>query len=120
VEAAIRLAESSAVVTYELEHVSIEALRAAEELRPVRPGLYALAMTQDRLAERQFLASLGVPTARWAEVRTLDDLRTAAGELGYPLRLKAAIGGYDGRSQERIGAAEEVDRAWSALAERAG
>jgi 5-(carboxyamino)imidazole ribonucleotide synthase len=109
----------SAVVTYELEHVALEAVQAADEVRPVRPGLYALAMTQDRLAERRFLASLGVPTAAWHEVRSLDELRAAAGDLAYPLRLKAAIGGYDGRSQVRIAAPEELEDAWRALETRA-
>jgi 5-(carboxyamino)imidazole ribonucleotide synthase len=118
-DAATRLAEASDVVTYELEHVSLAAVRAADELRPVRPGLLALAMTQDRLAERRFLASLGVPTAAWREVRSLDDLWAGAKDLGYPLRLKSAMGGYDGRSQVRIGAAEEVEGAWRALGARA-
>jgi 5-(carboxyamino)imidazole ribonucleotide synthase len=71
--------------------------------------VHALRMTQDRLAERAFLVETGAPVAPWREVRTLDDLRRAAGELRdeagdprAPLRLKAAIGGYDGRSQVRL------------------
>ena len=62
----------------------------------------------------------------WREVRSIDDLRDGAAALGYPLRLKAAIGGYDGRSQVRIAdrdGPEGIDAAWSALgtiAERSG
>ena len=63
VDAALLLAAQSDVVTYELEHVSADAVRAIEEVRPVRPGRFALLMTQDRLAERHFLQQLGVPTA---------------------------------------------------------
>jgi hypothetical protein len=42
------------------------------------------------------------------EVRTIEDLRAASDALGFPLRLKASLGGYDGRSQVRIGAAGSV------------
>ena len=55
VDAALRLAAMSDVVTYELEHVGLEAATAAGELAPLRPGLTALRATQDRLAERRFI-----------------------------------------------------------------
>ena len=119
VEAALRLADRSDVVTYELEHVSADAVRAVDNVRPIRPGLFTLLMTQDRLAERRFLQELGIPTADWREVRSRDELHGAAAALGFPLRLKASVGGYDGRSQVRIGGAAEVDAAWLALAPRA-
>ena len=119
VDAAVRLAGRSDVVTYELEHVSAEAVRAIDNLRPVRPGLFTLLMTQDRLSERRFLQHLGVPTAEWCEVRTLDELRDNARGLGFPLRLKASQGGYDGRSQVRIAGPDEIDAAWAVLGGRA-
>jgi 5-(carboxyamino)imidazole ribonucleotide synthase len=120
VEAALRLAHRSDVVTYELEHVSADAVRAVDDVRPVRPGLFALVQTQDRLAERRLLALLGVPTAPWREVHTAADLLKAADDLGYPLRLKTAHGGYDGRSQVRIAGPGDVDPAWAALGPNAG
>jgi 5-(carboxyamino)imidazole ribonucleotide synthase len=116
--AAIRLAEGCAVITYELEHVSAALVDALAERLPVRPGPLALKMTQDRLAERRFLARIGAPTAPWREVRTEHDLRAGVAALGYPLRLKAAIGGYDGRSQVRISEADGpqgLDAAWVAV-----
>jgi 5-(carboxyamino)imidazole ribonucleotide synthase len=124
--AALELATGCAVVTYELEHVSASLVDALAERLPVRPGADALRVTQDRLAERRFLESIDAPTAPGRLVRTLRDLRAGAEAIGFPLRLKAAIGGYDGRSQVRIAAAEGpdgTDAAWSALgpvAERAG
>ena len=119
IDAAIELARDCAVVTYELEHVSAAMVGAVEELLPVRPGGFALRTTQHRLAERRFLESIDAPTAPWREVRTLADLEAGALALGYPLRLKAGIGGYDGRSQVRIAAAdgpEGVTAAWTELA----
>jgi 5-(carboxyamino)imidazole ribonucleotide synthase len=115
VAAALELAGLSDVVTYELEHVAAQAVAAVQELRPVRPGLFALATTQDRLAERRFVASLGIPTAPWREVRSRAALDRGIAELGLPLRLKVAIGGYDGRSQVRIGEVADSEGAWAAL-----
>jgi len=114
-EAALDLARASDVVTYELEHVSAEVVAAIAAERPVRPGLHALRTTQDRLAEKRFLASIGVPTAPWREVRSLADLALGVAALGFPLRLKVAIGGYDGRSQVRIGDPAGVEAAWDLL-----
>ena len=123
VAAAAELAAVCDVATYELEHIDPGMIRTIDAERPIHPIEYALRMTQDRLAERRFLAGAGAPTARWREVRTLDDLRGGAGELGYPLRLKVAIGGYDGRSQVRLAADEDLEPAFVALtgsAERDG
>jgi 5-(carboxyamino)imidazole ribonucleotide synthase len=112
VAAALRLAARSAVVTLELEHVSPEVVAALDALTaaggpPLRPGAAAVRATQDRLAERRFLASIGAPVAEWRAVRTREELGAAVAELAgarpSAFRLKAALGGYDGRSQVRLG-----------------
>ena len=66
VEAALRLADASDVVTYELEHVAAEVVAALETRLPVRPGRRPLLVTQDRIAERRFVESAGVAVARVA------------------------------------------------------
>ena len=114
-DAARRLASKADVVTFELEHVGLEAATAAGERAPLRPGLAALRATRDRLAERRFIREIGEWAAPWREVRDVDDARAAADALGYPVRLKAAIGGYDGRSQVRITAPAEVEAAVAVL-----
>jgi 5-(carboxyamino)imidazole ribonucleotide synthase len=117
---ALRLAEISDVVTYELEHVATEVIDAVDATRPVRPGRLPLHVTQDRIAERRFLESANADVAPWREVRTTDDLRQAATELGLPLRLKAATGGYDGRGQLRLTDAAAIDVALDRLGRPAG
>jgi 5-(carboxyamino)imidazole ribonucleotide synthase len=109
VEGAVALARGCAVVTYELEHVDAALVDTVEAAGvPVRPGTRALRMTQDRLAERRFVASLGIATAPWREVADEAGLRAAARVLGMPLRLKVPTGGYDGRSQVRIVGPEDL------------
>ena len=113
--AARRLGEAVDVVTYELEHVGLEAAAAAHAGTPLRPGLASLAATQDRLAERRFLRSIGEWTAPWREVRGVADAEAAARELGLPMRLKTPLGGYDGRSQVRVADATGIAGGVAAL-----
>jgi len=120
VGAALRLADRSAVVTYELEHVAADVVAALEARLPVRPGHRPLTVTQDRIAERRFVEAAGVAVAPWREVRTPDGVRAAAAELGLPLRLKQPIGGYDGRGQVRVADAGELDGAWTRLGRPSG
>jgi 5-(carboxyamino)imidazole ribonucleotide synthase len=105
------------VITYELEHIDAAVVTALDSVLPVRPGAYPLRITQDRLAERAFVERSGFAVAPWREVRTIDDLRAAvSGDgLGLPLRLKATTGGYDGRSQVRVGTPEDVETALDRL-----
>ena len=112
----MRLADVSDVVTYELEHVAAAVVEAVDARVPVRPGRGPLLVTQDRLAERRFVEAAGIAVAPWREVRSAWQARDAAETLGLPLRLKLPTGGYDGRGQIRIAAADELDDAW----ERAG
>ena len=120
VEAALRLAEASDVVTYELEHVAATVVEAVEARVPVRPGRGPLLVTQDRLAERRFVEGAGIAVAPWHEVRSVAEARAAAEALGMPLRLKLPIGGYDGRGQLRIVDVGELDHAWERLGVEAG
>jgi 5-(carboxyamino)imidazole ribonucleotide synthase len=117
---ALRLAERSDVVTYELEHIAPEVVDAVDAVRPVRPGRLPLHVTQDRIAERRFLETAGVAVAPWREIRTTEDLHAAADEIGLPLRLKVATGGYDGRGQVRIGEDRDLDTALGRLGRPAG
>lgn len=123
VEAALRMAQGCAVVTYELEHVDaslVEAIEAAGV--PVRPGAMPLKITQDRLAERRFVEAADIAVAAWREVASGDDeaLTDAIGQIGMPVRLKAAFGGYDGRSQIRIATGRGRALAWMDLGRPAG
>jgi 5-(carboxyamino)imidazole ribonucleotide synthase len=117
---ALRLAALSDVVTYELEHVAAAVIDAVDAIVPVRPGRVPLLVTQDRIAERRFAEEHGAAVAPWREVRTTTELETAAAELGLPLRLKATTGGYDGRSQVRVGTADEIGGALERLGRPSG
>ena len=124
VDAARRMAEGCAVVTYELEHVGPAVIAGLDDrARPIRPGPYPLKLTADRLAERRFVEANEGRVAPWRAVSGHADVLEGVAELGYPVRVKAVRGGYDGRSQVRIRDADailELDGrlGWPALLER--
>ena len=91
-------AEQCEVVTFDHEHVPgglLEALEA-EGLR-IAPGSAALRHAQDKIVMRERLAALGVPVPPFCPVATVRDVEGFARHVGWPLVLKAATGGYDGK-----------------------
>lgn len=110
-----KFAQETDVVTYEFENVPVEAAAAVERLRPVRPGLEALEVAQDRYKEKSFLAGLGIPIPRFALVESPADFAAAVAAVGAPAILKTRRLGYDGKGQARIGAASEIEAAFEAI-----
>jgi 5-(carboxyamino)imidazole ribonucleotide synthase len=122
-KAAATLARGSDVVTLEIEQVAIASLLAAQQFAPVRPGPEMLRVIQDRISQRDWLAANEFPQGEWRAVTTLAQLEAAVAELGGRVFLKSARGGYDGRSQAKIGfdgaaTKEEISAAWKSLGER--
>jgi 5-(carboxyamino)imidazole ribonucleotide synthase len=97
--AALRtFAKDCDVVTFDHEHVPGEHIRAlAADGVTLLPSADALRYAQDKRAMRERLGELGVPVPRWRAVSGPDDVAAFADEVGWPVVLKRARGGYDGR-----------------------
>ncbi|MEK6217504.1 MAG: 5-(carboxyamino)imidazole ribonucleotide synthase [Boseongicola sp.] len=108
-------AEAVDVVTYEFENVPAEALDLIEARVPIRPNRQALAVSQDRLTEKTFLAEIGLKTAPFAPVGNEADLIQALGEVGMPSILKTRRLGYDGKGQARITDRHDAPAALAAM-----
>jgi 5-(carboxyamino)imidazole ribonucleotide synthase len=114
-----RLAELADVVTFEFENVPAGAIEILADLGcATAPGGRALAIAQDRLAEKNFLNEAGAPTVAFAEVGGPADIVAALERLGHPLLLKSRRGGYDGKGQAWIEHAGEAEAAWNAIGVR--
>ena len=116
VEALRAFAASVDVVTYEFENVDLAAVEAVAAITPVRPGAKALEVSQDRLAEKDFLVALGLATAPYAATDTPEALGDAQMDIDGPAILKTRRFGYDGKGQVRINAPADAQAAWEALA----
>lgn len=95
-------AQAVDVITYEFENIPTAALDLLEARRPIRPNRRALAVSQERIAEKDFLNQLGLRTAPYAAVNDSNDLGAALSGIGCPAILKTTRLGYDGKGQARI------------------
>ena len=114
-EAAGELARNCQVVTLEIEQIGTASLAAAARHAPVRPSPRIVAMVQDRAVQKRWLVEHGFPLGEYMEVSSEELLHQAASRFGA-LFVKATHGGYDGRSQARVGGVGDVAEAWRALA----
>jgi 5-(carboxyamino)imidazole ribonucleotide synthase len=103
------------VVTYEFENVPSGTAEFLAPLKPLRPGANALAVSQDRLAEKSFIAGAGIPVAPHRAIREAADLAPALAELGGTGILKTTRFGYDGKGQRRVSSLAEAEAAFAAL-----
>ena len=111
-EALDRFAADVDVVTYEFENVPAETATFLSARVPVLPDPKILATTQDRLAEKQFVSSLGIGTAPFADVGEAAALAPALERVGRPAVLKTRRFGYDGKGQTSIKNGTDPQAAW--------
>lgn len=108
-------AASVDVLTYEFENVPAASLDVLEALRPIRPSRRALAVSQERIAEKDFLTSLGLTTAPYSRVTDMASLQAALARIGTPAILKTTRLGYDGKGQARIMTPGDAEAALAAM-----
>ncbi len=116
-DALAELAAHAAVVTCEFENVPAASAEWLAGRVLLRPDPRALAIAQDRLAEKRFLEDAGVAVAPWLPVEDAAAARTAAPDWNPPAILKTARLGYDGKGQFPVRTREAVARAFSQLGE---
>jgi 5-(carboxyamino)imidazole ribonucleotide synthase len=110
----LAFAEGCEVVTFDHEHVPGDLIRVMEDAgHTVLPSSAALLHAQDKLVMRQRLRALGVPVPDFAEVKTAEDLSAFGAAHGWPVVLKAATGGYDGKG---VWIVDSVEQAGAVLA----
>jgi 5-(carboxyamino)imidazole ribonucleotide synthase len=103
------------VITFEFENVPSETVEFLARLKPTHPDAHALAATQDRLKEKNFLGGLGIATTRYAGVSGIAQARAALAGIGTPAILKTRRFGYDGKGQARITCDNELESALESI-----
>ncbi len=103
------------VATFDFENVPADTAQLLTEHTRVSPNPRALALAQDRLAEKTMFRELGLDTPAFATVDSVDDLRRATGDIGFPSVLKTRRLGYDGKGQYRLRDENDIDPAWKEL-----
>src|SRR5581483_3241490 len=102
-------------VTFEFENVAVETALHLSRQVPVRPAARALEVAQDRLAEKEFIAGLGIPVAPFRAIERPEDVVPAIAALGGPAILKSRRLGYDGKGQASVASGDDASAAWRAM-----
>jgi acetyl-CoA carboxylase, biotin carboxylase subunit len=77
----------------------------------IGPDADVMARMGDKVEAKRELAEAGVPLVPGTETVGLEEARTAAANVGYPVLLKASAGG-GGRGMRLVGAADDLDAAF--------
>ncbi len=109
-----RLAACCDAITTEFENVPADALRTLAALRRVAPAAFAVAIAQDRAAEKAHFGRCGVACAPYAEIHAAADVAAVSDDV-LPGILKTARMGYDGKGQVRVQDRAALASAWDAL-----
>ncbi|MDZ3798063.1 MAG: 5-(carboxyamino)imidazole ribonucleotide synthase [Xanthomonadales bacterium] len=119
-QALAQFAEKVDVATFDFENVPAESAEWLAARVPVFPSPRALAVAQDRLAEKTLFRELGIPVPEFAAVSDRAGLDAALAAVGTPCILKTRRLGYDGKGQFRMRSLADADAAWEALGAQAG
>ncbi len=103
------------VITFEFENIPLASAELLAAQKPFYPQPPVLAITQDRIAEKQFVNDCGIATAPWHAVHDAASLHAAIEQLGLPLILKTTRMGYDGKGQRKVSSAGEAEAVLKAL-----
>lgn len=113
-DAVAEFAKGVDVVTFEFENVPLEAVNAVDQFAPVYPDGKVLHLTQQRIREKTFLRSAGIPVTPFRVIKSSDDLQQVKDDE-LPGVLKTAAWGYDGKGQSKVDSLDQLNAAWNEL-----
>jgi len=104
------------IITLENEFVDATALEALEKAgHKVFPSAACIALTQDKLTQKQALQNAGLPVPKFCAVNSPAEIISAAKDFGWPLLLKTRRNGYDGKGNFTVRSEAEVEAGWQTL-----
>lgn len=109
------MAQLCAAITTEFENIPAQTLAFLESKTTVHPSSKALAATQNRNVEKQFIASQGIATAPFLPIQRREDIAEAETAIQFPAILKVATFGYDGKGQVPCNNLDDVYQAFDTL-----
>lgn len=114
-----RLSAVSDFLTYEIELAHAALLEELTEKGVhINPSPKTLTVIKDKLLQKRFLNTKGIPVADFTKVTTKEDILKVAKKFGYPFLLKARFDAYDGRGNALIKQEPDIDPGLEKLAGR--
>ncbi len=111
-----RFAAQSDLVTLENEFVDAAILARLEQWGvPVAPSSVTVAVVQDKLLQKERIATAGLALPPFRAVADPEEVIAAGAAFGWPMVLKARRNGYDGYGNATVRHADDVPPAWERL-----
>jgi 5-(carboxyamino)imidazole ribonucleotide synthase len=112
----LKFAERCDVITLENEFVDATALAVLEKAgHKVFPSAGCIALTQDKLTQKQELQTAGLAVPKFQAVHSPAEIREAGKQFGWPMVLKTRRNGYDGKGNFTLKSQADVAAGWQAL-----
>ncbi len=103
-----QFARQCQVITLEFENIPAETIRWCGEFAPTYPSHQVLATAQDRLVEKTTFRDAGLAVTPFAAVDSAAAVGEFAQQHGWPVIVKTARSGYDGKGQHRLAGPEDA------------
>lgn len=112
-----QLADESDFITIEIEHLDVDKLQNIERLgKPVNPSPEIIRIIQDKLLQKEFLDSAGIPVAPFVGVESEQDARAALQQFDGKMLIKTRLGAYDGRGNMVVESDADITEAFKRFA----
>jgi 5-(carboxyamino)imidazole ribonucleotide synthase len=99
-------------ITAEFEHIDHQTLALCQASGKLRPSSQAIKVGGDRRLEKDLLVKCCVANAEHKIIETKTDFDQALNNLSFPLILKSALAGYDGKGQWRLKDKATAEETW--------
>lgn len=110
------LANEVDIITYEFEHINADFLEDLERRgHKVYPTAKSLRIIQDKYTQKSKLRNAGILMPEFVKVSSIDDLKKAGVNFGYPFMLKATKGGYDGKGNAVVKSELDIEKQYRML-----
>lgn len=110
------------VITLENEFVDSGLLERVmhETGTPIFPAPESFRLIEDKLIEKHTFQKAGIPVTPYAEIKSIEDLKSFGTDHGWPFVIKSAKGGYDGYGNATVKNITQAAGSWQKLGGMAG
>ncbi len=106
-----KLASVSDILTFEIELANDKVLNDLQKNGTIiNPSPKALGIIRDKLVQKKFLQKNKIPTAKFFEVNSKEDIVKIAEKLGFPFLIKVRTDAYDGRGNFLVKNFKDIDK----------
>ncbi|KAG8532612.1 uncharacterized protein KY384_002489 [Bacidia gigantensis] len=119
-DAVRRLAKLCDILTVEIEHVNTDILEQLDGKVQIHPSWKTIRVIQDKFSQKTHLHANDIPTTFSSSLQcnTTAELKSVAGEVGYPFMLKSRTEAYDGRGNHKVNSDSDLQNALDCLRDR--